>query len=159
MLEQTTTSKISFLQNNVARAMNPMYTCLQQGFEQGIDFIALQEPWMSSDFSFTIRHASYYCILPEKRDTRPRVAIYARKQSRFQACLRTDICSDGDLLVIDIHDKQNELDVIQFINIYNEKSLEETNNSWTVQRKLLAIIPYKHSIICGDFNAHYSWWN
>ena len=89
----------------------------------------MQEPWMSSDFSFTIRHASYYCMLPENKDIRPRVVIFSRKQSRFQACLRTDLCSDSDLLVIDIQDKENQLENIQLMNIYNEKSLNKQDNS------------------------------
>jgi exonuclease III len=158
-IETTFNSKVKFLQNNVGRNLNCMYTCLQLEFEHGIDFVVLQEPWMSEDFTFTVRHNSYYCILPENKDLRPRVVIYSRKHSRFQACLRTDLCSDSDLLVIEIQDRQNQLESIQLMNIYNEKSLREDDNRWTVERSLLSLTPFKHSIVCGDFNAHHSWWN
>ena len=159
MLEKQNSSKLTFLQNNVGRRANSMHTCLQIGVDQKIDFILFQEPWMSDDNTFTISHSNYYCILPENKNVRSRVAIFARKKSNFQACLRSDICSDNDLLIIDIQDNKNQYAPIQLINIYNEKSLMEQNNSWTVNRSLLQLMPTKNSIICGDFNAHHPWWN
>jgi len=86
--------------------------------------------------------------------------IFARKQSRFDFCLRLDICTDSDILVIDIIDKTNSfLETIQVINIYNEKSLEIDCNEYTIKRKLHEIIPSENAILCGDLNAHHSWWN
>jgi hypothetical protein len=97
--------------------------------------------------------------MSENQDTRSRIAIFARKSSRFQACLRSDITTSSDLQVIDIKDKENKLETIQFINIYNEKNLEQRNNTYTVERELLQIVPSQNTIICDDFNAHHSWWN
>ena len=86
--------------------------------------------------------------------------IFAKKSSRFQFCQRSDICSDTDILIIDINDSVNlNIEVIQLINVYNEKSLAENNNEWTIKRSLKNIIPYSNIIICGDFNSHHSWWN
>ena len=86
--------------------------------------------------------------------------IFAKKSSRFQFCQRSDICPDTDILIIDINDSVNsKTEVIQLINVYNEKSLAENNNDWTVKRSLKNIIPHLNIIICGDFNSHYSWWN
>src|SRR5438034_761170 len=86
--------------------------------------------------------------------------IFARKQSRYQFCLRSDICSDSDLLIVDIIDKTKSFTkTIQLINIYNEKSLSEDNNERTIERCLHTITPAKYTIICGDMNAHHSWWN
>ena len=52
--------------------------------------------------------------------------IFARKQSRYDFCMRTDICIDNDILVIDITDKiKAYTETIQLINIYNEKSQKE----------------------------------
>ena len=65
------------------------------------------------------------------------VMIFARKQSRFGFCLRSDICTDSDIL----------------------KSLEIDCNEYTVKRKLHEIVPNKNTILCGDLNAHHSWWN
>ena len=50
-------------------------------------------------------------------------------------------------------------EVIQLINVYNEKSLAENSNEWTVKRSLKNIISHLNIIICGDFNSHHSWWN
>jgi hypothetical protein len=137
-----------------------MHTCLQIGLELNIDFILFQEPFVNTDSMTTISHSAYYCIMPESEKIRPRVMIFAKKNSRFQFCQRSDICSDTDILIIDINDSLNpDTEIIQLINIYNEKSLSENNNEWTVKRSLQNIISAKNAIICGDFNAHHSWWN
>jgi hypothetical protein len=93
----------------------------------------------------------------EYQNIRSRVIIFARKQSRFQFCLRSDICSDSDLLIIDIIDKTKSFEeTIQLINIYNEKSLAENRNDRTIERCLHTITSSKYAIICEDMNAHYS---
>jgi len=77
----------------------------------------------------TISHSAYYCIMPESEEIRPRVMIFAKKNSRFQFCQRSDICSDTDILIIDINNSLNpNTENIQLINIYNKKSLSENNN-------------------------------
>ena len=86
--------------------------------------------------------------------------IFARKQSRFDFCLRFDICTDSDILIINIIDKTNSFSkTIQLINIYNERLLKEDYNKYIVNRKLHEIISNKNAILCGDLNAHHSWWN
>ncbi len=45
------------------------------------------------------------------------------------------------------------------MNVYNEKSLKEDCNDWILNRILPYIKLQKYLIICGDFNAHHSWWN
>ena len=55
--------------------------------------------------------------------------IFAKKSSRFQFYQRSDICSNTDILIIDINDSVNpNAEVIQLINVYNEKSLAENSN-------------------------------
>src|SRR5436190_297955 len=152
--------KILFLQHNSNTNAHIMHTCLEYSIENQIDYILFQEPWFAKDNITTISHYAYYCIVPEYQNIRPRVVIFARKQSRYQFCLRSDICSDSDLLVIDIIDKTKSFtETIQLINIYNEKSLLENNNERTIERCLHTITPAKYTIICGDMNAHHSWWN
>ena len=82
-----------------------MYTCLKYEIENQIDYILFQEPWFAKDNITTISHSAYYCIVPEYQNIKPRVIIFARKQSRYQFCLKIDICSDSNLLIIDIIDK------------------------------------------------------
>ena len=135
-----------------------MHTCLQIDLELNIDFVLFQEPFVNTDSMTTISHSAYYCIMPESEKIRPRVMIFAKKNSRFQFCQRSDICSDTDILIIDINDSLNSnAEIIQLTNIYNEKSLSEGSNEWTVKRSLQNITPAKNSIVCEDFNAHHSW--
>lgn len=152
-------TKIRILQNNVARTSNAMHSCLDIANEQKIDLVLFQEPWMSRDNTYTISHSSFYCILPSMQDIRPRVAVFARRQSRFQPILRTDLGEDSDFLIIDVQDTQHQLESIQLVNIYNEKSLRENEETWTFTRFREKYIPQERTILCGDFNAHHTWWN
>ena len=137
-----------------------MHTCLEYDIENKLDFILFQEPWVHEDNTTTISHAAFYCIMPDCQDIRPRVMIFARKQSRYQFCLRSDLCSDRDLLIIDITDKTGSFsETIQLLNIYNERSIEENGPERTIERYLHKIEPHEYTIICGDMNAHHSWWN
>ena len=54
-----------------------------------------------------ISHSAYYCIIPESEKIRPRVMIFAKKSSRFQFCQRSNICSNTDILIININDSIN----------------------------------------------------
>ena len=153
-------SKIQIFQHNVNRNPHCMHTCLDYAIELKIDFILFQEPYIAKDDITTISHFAFYCIMLITQNIRPRVMIFARKQSRFDFCLRSDICTDSDILIIDIIDKTNSFsETIQLINIYNERSLKEDCNEYTVNRKLHEIIPNKNAILCGDLNAYHSWWN
>src|SRR2546423_6438093 len=153
-------SKIQFLQQNVDKNPLKMHIYLEIGLELKIDYILFQEPYIDENIMITISHSAYYCIIPESEKIRPRVIIFAKKSSRFQFCQRLDICSDTDILIIDINDSMNpNVEVIQLINVYNEKSLAENSNEWIVKRSLKNIIPHLNTIICGDFNSHHSWWN
>ncbi len=127
--ENNSSSRIQFLQQNVDKNDSKMHTCLQIDLELNIDFILFQEPFVNTNTMTTISHSAYYCIMSESEKIRPRVMIFAKKSSRFQFCQRSDICSDTDIIIIDINDSLNsETEVIQLINIYNEKSLTENNN-------------------------------
>src|SRR5437762_13714428 len=106
-----------------------MHTYLEISLELKIDYILFQEPYIDTNIMITISHSAYYCIMPESEKIRSRVMIFAKKSSRFQFCQRSDICSDTDIIIIDINDSLNsKTEVIQLINIYNEKSLAENNN-------------------------------
>src|SRR5436190_10544012 len=121
--------KIQFLQQNVDKNPHKMHTCLEISLELKIDYVLLQEPYINMTIKTTISHSAYYYIIPENGEIKPRVMIFAKKDLRFQFCQRLDICSDTDILIIDINDSQNtKAEVIQLINIYNEKSLTENNN-------------------------------
>ena len=155
-------SKLAFLQQNVNKNSLIIHSCLQIGLEHQVDFVLFQELQDEDAYERGIQlptHPSYYCILPADKSVCPRVAIYARKLSRFQVQLRSDICSDPDLLIVDIIDTKGQFVTFQLLNIYNEKSQKDGSHSWTVERSLQHITPSQHAIICGDFNAHHPRWN
>ena len=155
-------SKLAFLQQNVNRNSLIIQSCLQIGLEHQVDFVLFQELQNKDAYERGIplpSHSSYYCILPADKSICSKVAIYTRKLFRFQAQLRSDVCSDCDLLVVDVIDIKYQFETFQLINIYNEKSLKDDCNTWTVKRSLKHIIPSSHTVICGDFNAHHSRWN
>jgi len=156
----TDNGKILFLQHNTNTNQHNMHTCLEYDIENQIDYILFQKSWFARDNITTISHFAYYCIVSEYQNIRSRTVIFVRKQSKYQFCLRSDICSDSDLLVINIIDKTKSFtETIQIINIYNEKSLLENSNERTIERCLHTITSAKYTIICEDMNAHHSWWN
>lgn len=148
---------IQFLQNNVGRNQHSMVTCLEIGLELDVDFILFQEPWFSTTDYFTISHPSYTTILPQTSPLRPRVAIFHKRLSKYKFCQRDDLVSDSDMIAIDI--LGSDIPDLQLVNIYNERSLREDDDSWTIDRALTSFHPTRHTIIAGDFNAHHSWWN
>jgi hypothetical protein len=92
-------SKITFMQHNTAKSQANMYTILQYGVETLVDFLLVQEPWMR-DSKNTISNSAYYTILPDTLE-KPRVVIYARKESTFEFC-QLDDCKDPDIIMLEI---------------------------------------------------------
>lgn len=151
-------SKISILQHNTARTSIIMHSCLEIAIKSCIDFVLIQEPWIAFDNNAanTISHPAYYCILPNSyNNIRPRVAIYARKQSNYKFCHRTDLTNDTDIIIIDVFG--SNIDTFQIVNIYNEKSLDtESTTSYTIERSLQNLQLFKEILIIEDFNAHHN---
>jgi hypothetical protein len=72
----------------------------------------------------TVSHPAYIGILPPRKEgIRPRVAIFARKNTPYSYTARPDISSDSDILILQISGPG--ISPFQLINIYNEKGLEE----------------------------------
>src|SRR5437773_8813383 len=127
--KENNTSRIQFMQQNIDKNSSKMHTCLQIDLELNIDFVLFQESFINTDSMTTISHSAYYYIMSESEKIRFRVMIFAKKSSRYQFCQRSDICSDTYILIIDINDSLNsDAEVIQLINVYNEKSLSEDSN-------------------------------
>src|SRR5436190_18243892 len=149
--------KMQFIQYNTNKSSHIMHTCFNYIIELKTDFVLFQEFYIVKNNITTILHSTFYCIMPATQNIKPRVMIFARKQSRFDFCLRSDIYTDSDILIIDIIDKINNFsETIQIINIYNKKSLKDDYNEYTVNRKLHEIVSNKNTILCGDLNAHHS---
>jgi hypothetical protein len=150
-------SNIEVIQHNTARLVPAMHTCLERAFKANIDFVLIQEPWIANDNKGTVSYSAYNSILPNIiEDIRPRVAIFALKATPYSYTARPDIVNDPDLLILQISGAS--IGSFQLINLYTEKGLG-VNRDWTIKRSLQDIKPDKRTIICGDFNAHHSWWN
>ena len=52
-----------------------------------------------------------------------------------------------------------DLPNLLIFNVYNEKQIGSEDHEYTVERKLSTVELPARAIICGDFNAHHSWWN
>jgi hypothetical protein len=157
-------SKISILQHNTNRSSIIMYSYLEIAIESYTDFVLIQEPWIAfdnfSNAAYTISHPAYHCILPSTTNNiRPRVAIFARKQANYKICYKSNLTSDSDIIIIDV--SADNIETFQIINIYNERNLdsEADSTNYTVERSLQYIQLSSETLIVGDFNAHYNWWN
>src|SRR6266516_5551542 len=102
--ENNSSSRIQFLQQNVDKNDNKMHTCLQIELKLNINFILFQESFVNTNSMTTISHLAYYYIMLESEKIKSRVMIFAKKNSRCQFCQRLNICSNTDILIIDIHD-------------------------------------------------------
>jgi exonuclease III len=157
---EETNYKLVILQQNVAKLYAITQSILQTGLEVKADAIFVQEPCISH--GNLIAHSAYWSVLPNcpNPETRPRVAVYWRKQSAFKYSQITHLVDDPDILVLNISGPG--LPEFQMINIYNEKrSGNDTGiGQYTVERSLQRVnLPSNKAIICGDFNAHHHWWN
>src|SRR6266498_5245876 len=94
--------KISIMQYNCVRKTANMYIYLEIGLERNIDFILVQELWIAKDNIYIIFYIVYHTILLEFCDIRPRVVIFAKKDSIHQFCYRSDLCKDSDIIILDI---------------------------------------------------------
>src|SRR5436190_21933759 len=121
--------RIQFMQQNIDKNDSKMHTCLQIDLKLNINFILFQESFVNTNSMTIISHSAYYCIMSESEKIRSRVIIFAKKSSRFQFYQKSDICSNTDIIIIDINDFLNsKTEIIQLIKIYIEKSLAENNN-------------------------------
>ena len=85
------------------------------------------------------------------------MAFISKVRQDLVCTSRSDILKDSDLQVLSI--SANGISSILLLNIYNEKSQQDNNDQWTIDRCLTAIQLPSRAIICEDFNAHHAWWN
>jgi hypothetical protein len=153
-------SNTRILQVNLNRSSAATESVLQLAIELKIDLILVQEPWIISENpdysnSRSISHSSFSQILPTTIGFRPRTFAYISKTYIPSVTLASSSI-DPDLLVLLVAEESNTLELV---NIYNETSQIEGNSSKTVERSLLTSTISANSLILGDFNLHYPWWN
>src|SRR6266511_2741109 len=94
--------KISIMQHNCARNIANIHTYLKIGLKRNIDFILIQKLWIAQDNTYIISYTIYHTILPEFCDIKPRMAIFAKKDSTHQFCYRSDLYKDSNIIILDI---------------------------------------------------------
>ena len=139
-----------------------MHNILNIGYQNHADIIAIQEPFIGQDKNsgeyYTIAHPSYNSLIPQG-ECRLRVVIFTRKASKVIFTPRTNIIMDTDIQVIEVQIPRGNIKPFLIVNIYNEKSLNEGDNRYTIERRLNSISISSEFILLGDLNAHHPWWN
>jgi hypothetical protein len=98
---QNNNLKIEIIQHNTARKIPVMHSCLKIAFKANIDFILIQEPWITRDNIKTVSHSVYISILQTKKEEiRPKVTIFARKNTPYNYIARPDISIDSNILIL-----------------------------------------------------------
>ena len=154
---QTDNSRIQIFQHNCNRSTNAMQSCLESAREKKIDIVLFQESWIGNN-NITISHPAFTSIIPATT-VRSRVITFISKNAtkNLRCTNRADISADADLQAISV--SAAGLQEFLLLNVYNEKSLQDDSNMYTVERTLSSIQAADRTLICEDFNAHHSWWN
>ena len=146
-------SKLQIFQHNCNRVTSTMHSVLESAVGK-IDIILFQEPWIGPE-NITVSHPAFTSIIPATK-LRPRVVAFISKANCNIKCTpRPDISTDSDLQALSI--SMPNLKEFLLLNIYNEKSLQDNSNEYTVERTLNQIKATQRTLLCGDLNAHHSW--
>ena len=99
--DPSSNSKVEILQHNINRQVPVIHIYLEVAYKANIDFILIQKPYIAEGGIGIVSHLAYYTVLSENRDNiRPRVAIFARKDTRYSYTARPDIMNDPDIIVL-----------------------------------------------------------
>ena len=151
-------NKIRIVQHNCARSLNVMHSLLNS-VAKTADIVLIQEPWIAGDHKSTISHPAFTSFLPPSNSMvsiRPRTMTFVSKNRQNLICTpRSDISMNSDLQILSV--STDKVSSILLFNIYNEKSQQKDNDTWTIDRILTKMQLPQRAIICGDFNAHHTW--
>ena len=148
-------STLKIFQHNCNRVTSTMHSVLESAVGK-VDIVLFQEPWIGPQ-NITVSHPAFTSIIPAT-ELRPRVvAFIAKANCNLKCTSRPDISTDSDLQALSI--SMSNLKEFLLLNIYNEKSLREDSSEYTVERALSQIKSTQRTLLCGDLNAHHSWWN
>jgi hypothetical protein len=121
-------SQLSILQINVHKGATQHEIALSTAYNEQIDVVLIQEPYISRDLSrrITKRHPSFNCFTPidDWANSQPRVLTYVRKGAGLRSTqIRPDTLDQAalpDLLFLHIQAPGGQSLLI--INVYNAPS-------------------------------------
>src|SRR5258708_5896084 len=130
--------------------------------KQELDIILVQEPWWNSNISTLFQ--GWQVVLPTptiKENECPRVVAYYKLQAGIEMTLRTNICKDLDLMILEVKCEGLRHPPMHIINIYNQTELGETQEQRYMTDRLASINlhPGTPMIITGDWNLHHNSWD
>lgn len=161
----TKTSSIHILSVNVGRSSSAHQIALSTSFQNNIDILLVQEPYIFKDISrrITCKHPSHECFTPtDNWSTRPRVLTYTRINSAISFVQERPqpniVQGAGDVIFLTF--KASGLPPTQIVNVYNAPP-GATNPGAGLS--FLISIPensfHRNIILAGDFNLHHHLWH
>lgn len=159
--------KLKMMQVNVGRGGPATEITLTLAFENNIDIVVMQEPWIGADLERKLskKHNAYQAFAPlEVWNDRPRVLTYVRWNSRLQIAKRQDLIttSTPNCLILEI--KAGNLSQPSYIvSVYNAppgctctctRAGEATRNIMQANR-LMEL----RTVMLGDMNLHHVDWD
>ena len=132
---------MKFVQHNVNRTREVLFSILEISLENKVDILLLQELYtlkISGQY-IIIQYSVFYTISPELNPSvyRPRVLMYIRKNAKIQFNFRYNIYNDLDIQIIKITGIEEPFLIY---NIYNKKQQTITPATATANSKPLHII-------------------
>ena len=165
-LQHKERNNLRIMQVNVGRGGPANDLALALAFEEKIDILLIQEPWIGADLDRRLskKHGSYQAYAPEDEwKERPRVVTYVRRQnSLWSVEKRQDILGniDGmpDCLVLEVKPSMDE-EPIYILNVYNAPiGSERAGDSAEIVMGAIGLLR-KRALIMGDVNLHHTDWD
>ncbi|RPA71420.1 hypothetical protein BJ508DRAFT_336054 [Ascobolus immersus RN42] len=123
------------------------------------DLVLLQEPFLLSDYSFTVSLTSFDMQLSggSSPTRRPRLAVFtSTSHPSLEVTLRHELTTDPDAQAHEI--QAHGIPSLILYHVYNQQV--NGDGVFTIERLFTraSVLP-KRCILAGDFNAHHLWWN
>lgn len=157
---------LKVIQSNIMKSSPLTESLLQTALENNVSLVLVQEPRLITHQSPTqlhsnnirsINHPSFFQLIPKTiLPNKPRVLAYILKSSCFNICLREDLTSDPDYMILEVRHGGNKFFIY---NIYNQKDQLQSTSPRTFERVLKDTRPLNPCLILGDFNLHHPSWD
>ena len=157
---------LKVIQSNIMKSSPLTESLLQTALENNVSLVLIQEPRLitnpipSQSHSFNLRsinHPSFFQLLPKTVfPNQPRVLAYVLKSTSFNICLREDLSSDPDYMILEVRHGGNKFFIY---NIYNQKDQLQSTSPRTFERVLRDTRLLNPSLVLGDFNLHHPSWD
>ena len=148
------------LSANVNRSGAVHATVLQLAYEQGVDVLFVQEPWLHGEEARRLpkHHPAFNTLSPTQQWTdRPRVMTYARKDRlHLQVTADQSFPEHPDVMAVNVFGLRPA--AVRLFNVYNG-ARGNTREGEAAARILQYGNLDQPEIYAGDFNMHHEFWS